>query len=60
METEQLSVEIPLGQGRNKDFKDFQVFNDNKCTTYPNLRDRLTGKFYNTNCLPKEFGDISY
>ena len=37
MVTEQHSTQHYLGQGRNKEIKDFHKLNENKGTTYPNL-----------------------
>ena len=50
MEIELCSSESPLSQGRNKEKnEDFLKFNENECTTYPNLWDTmkavLRGKF---------------
>ena len=53
MEIEQSSTESPLGQGRNKDVKDFLRFNGNNSTTQSNLWDTtkavLRGKFIEVN-----------
>ena len=37
MEIEQSSIEPPLGQGKNKDIKDFLKFNKNESTMYLKL-----------------------
>ena len=49
MEIEQSTTEPPLGQGRNRELKDFLEYNKNKDTTYSNFWDTmkvvLRGKF---------------
>jgi hypothetical protein len=39
METDQLSTQRPLGQGRNNEIKGFLDFNENEGTAYTNLWD---------------------
>ena len=41
IEVEKCSAESPLGQGRNKEVKDFLEFNENDRTPYPNLWDTM-------------------
>ena len=41
MEIEQCSIKPPLGQGRNKEIKDFVEFNKSDGTEYPNLWDTM-------------------
>ena len=41
MEIKQSSTESPLGQGRNKEVKDFLKFNENTSKTHPNLWDTM-------------------
>ena len=41
MENEQHSSQWYLGQGKNKEIKDFLEFNENEATTYPNWWDTM-------------------
>ena len=41
MEIEEWTTEPPLGQGRNKEIKDFFKFKENEDTIYPNLWDTM-------------------
>jgi hypothetical protein len=41
VETQQHSTQWYFGQGRNKEIKEFLVFNENEATIYPNLWDTM-------------------
>ena len=64
MEIEQLSIKWLLSQGRNKDIKDVPEFNENECTTYPDLWNTrevvLKGKFIVLCAYTKEIGKMSH
>ena len=64
MEIERCLIEPPLGQGRNKEIKDFLQFNENKVTMYPNLCGKYESstkrKVQSTECPHKDSGEIAH
>jgi hypothetical protein len=65
VETEQLHTQGSLGQGRNKEIKDFLDFNENESRTYPNvwntMKAVLRGNLvHSTKCHHEETGEILY
>jgi len=58
METEHLSGQWPLGQGRNKEINGFVEFNENEDTAYTNfwetVRAVIRGKFIAVSALMKK------
>ena len=63
MEIEQRSFDSTMGQGRNKEIKDFLKFNENEHTTYPilwnTMKIMLRGKYIALNAYINGVGSPS-